>query len=252
MLPQERQIQLMIESKIDRTVLFNSMIHPETRTTINAFEEELNNLYDILSGVKNPVAERIDSIEELAKVIEENPEKYIGFGSIPFGLSYSDNLAWIERYIIANNFRGIGELTPGSGQVPQMEALFRASQEFGNLPLWVHAFFPLKLEDIKELVNLIKCYPDVPTIVGHLGGIYWLDTLKAIKELPNGYLDLSATFTTIAPSFAIREIPERTFFSSDAPYSSPLIAKMNIEQLVTDKYILDQVLGGNIAKLLKV
>jgi predicted TIM-barrel fold metal-dependent hydrolase len=133
-----------------------------------------------------------------------------------------------------------------------MESLFCASQEIGNLPLWVHTFLPLKFEDIKELLALVKRYPTVPTIVGHMGGIYWLDTLKEIKEMPNAYLDLSAAYTTIAPSFAIREFPERTLFSSDAPYSSPLIAKTIIEQLVTDPYVLDHVLGGNIAKLLQL
>ncbi|SFL75275.1 amidohydrolase family protein [Pelosinus propionicus] len=252
MLPPERQIMLMAEAKVDRTVLFSSMVHPEITNDIKMFEEELNKLYDILNGIKDPLNERIHAIEELAQIIKENPEKYIGFGSIPFGLSYSENLKWIEKHIIANGFRGIGELTPGAGQVLQMESLFCASQEVGNLPLWVHTFFPLKAEDIKELLTLVKRYPTVPTIVGHMGGTHWLDTLKAIKELPNAYLDLSATYTAIAPSFAIKEFPERTLFSSDAPYSSPLIAKTIIEQIITDPYVLDRVLGENIANLLQL
>lgn len=252
MLPPERQIQLMAEANIDLTILFTSTMHPEITSCIEEFEEEMNKLYDILNGVRNPLDERIHAIEELSKVIKEHPEKYIGFGSIPFGLSYGENLSWIEKYIISNGFRGIGELAPGSGQVSQLEALFRASQEVGNLPLWVHTFFPLNFEDIKELLALTKQYPTVPTIIGHMGGIHWLNTLKAVKDIPNIYLDLSATFTTIAPSFAIREFPERTFFSSDAPYSSPLAAKTIIEQLVTEPSILDQVLGGNIARVLNI
>jgi predicted TIM-barrel fold metal-dependent hydrolase len=154
--------------------------------------------------------------------------------------------------LLANGFLGIGELAPGSGQVSQLETLFRASQEIGNLPLWVHTFFPLNFEDIKELLALARRYPTVPTIIGHMGGIHWLNTLKAIEDIPNTYLDLSATFTTIAPSFAIKEFPERTLFSSDAPYSSPLTMKTIIEQLVTDQYILDEVLGGNIARILQI
>ena len=252
MLPPERQIQLMSEAEIDKTILFTTMVHPETANSIKAFEEELNKLYDILNGVKDPLVERIHAIEELANIIEENPGKYIGFGSIPFGLSYLENLEWIEKYVIANGFRGIGELAPGSGQVSKLESLFCASREVGNLPLWVHTFFPLKFEDIKELLILVKRYSTVPTIVGHMGGIHWLDALEAIKEIPNAYLDLSATYTTIAPSFAIREFPERTLFSSDAPYSSPLIAKTIIEHLVTDPYVLDHVLGENIANLLQL
>lgn len=250
MFPEELQIEWMKKAGIDRTILFSSTIHPETANSIEMFETELNKLYDILNGVKNPVDERIHAIEELAKIVKGNPEKYLGFGSIPIGLSYDENLAWIEKYIIANDFRGIGELAPGTGTVGKLEPLFRASQEVGNLPLWVHTFFPLNFTDIKELLNLAKQYTSVPTIIGHMGGIHWLDTLKAIRELPNTYLDLSATYTTIAPSFAIKEFPERTFFSSDAPYCSPLTARTIIEQLVTDEHVLQQVLGGNIARVL--
>ena len=252
MLPPQRQVQLMAEAEVDCTVLFTSMIHPETATNMKALEEELNNLYDILNGVKNPLNERIRAIEELATIIKENPAKYIGFGSIPLGLSYNENLDWINKYILANGFRGIGELTPGTGKVSQLEPLFLASQEVGNLPLWVHTFIPLNFDDITELLTLAKRYPTVPLILGHLGGIHWLNTLKAIKDISNIYLDLSATFTTMAPCFAIKEYPERTFFSSDAPYCTPLTARTIIEQLVTDQYVLEQVLGGNIARLLKV
>ncbi|MDF2570130.1 MAG: amidohydrolase, partial [Sporomusa sp.] len=198
MLPPERQIKLMVEAKVDRTILFTSTIHPETATNIEALAQELNNLYDILNGVRNPLNERIRAIEELVTVIEGNPEKYIGFGSIPFGLSYNENLEWIDKYILPNNFRGIGELTPGSGKVSQLGPLFRASQEVGNLPLWVHTFMPLCFEDIKELLTLAQKYPAVPLILGHLGGVNWLNTLQAVKDIPNVYLDISATFTTMA------------------------------------------------------
>ena len=120
------------------------------------------------------------------------------------------------------------------------------------MPLWVHTFFPLNFEDIKALLTLAKRYPRVPTIVGHMGGSHWLPTLKAVKEIPNAYLDLSAAYSTIAPSFAIRELPERTLFSSDAPYTSPAIAKMIIKRLSADQYVLAQVLGGNIMRLLQI
>lgn len=252
MLPPQQQLQLMEEANVDCTILFTSIVHPETAQNIEAFETELNSLYDLLNGDKNPLKERIQAIEELAQITRGNPSKYIGFGSIPLGLSYDENLQWINKYILANDFRGIGELTPGSGEIAQLEPLFLASREVGNLPLWVHTFMPLNFQDIKELLLLAKKYSTVPLILGHLGGMYWLSTLKAVKNIPNIYLDLSATFTTIAPSFAIREYPDRTFFGSDAPYCSPLTARTIIEQIVSDKKILKKVLGENIARLLNI
>ncbi|WP_378955076.1 amidohydrolase family protein [Pelosinus sp. sgz500959] len=252
MLPKDRQIDMMKQAGIDRTILFATTIHPETAQTMDDFSTELKNLYDILNGRKNPVQERIESITELAETIKSNPKKYIGFGPIPLGLSYEENLEWINNYILANNFKGIGELAPGSGQVGKLDPLFQASHESGDLPLWVHTFFPLNFADIKELLYLAQKYSTVPLIVGHLGGIHWLDTLKAVRSLPNIYLDLSATFTTIAPFFAIQEYPERTLFSSDAPYASPLATRTILEQIVHDKQILKEVLGGNIARLLDI
>ena len=252
MLPPERQLAMMKEAGIDKTILFSTVIHPETKSTMAEFESEMNSLYDILDGTKNPLTERIHAINELSLIVKKNPSKYVGFGSIPFGLSYQENLEWINKYILANNFRGIGELTLGTGQSTHLEPLFQATTEAGNLPLWVHTFLPLNFEDIKELLYLAKKYPAVPLILGHLGGTNWLNTLKAVRELPNVYLDLSATFTTLAPSFAIREYPERTFFSSDAPFCSPLTARTIIEQITSDKHILAQVLGGNISRLLNI
>jgi len=252
MLPPEKQIQWMDKANVDLTVLFTSTIHPEIATNLSELEKEMNTLYDILNGTKNPLTERIHAIEQLVAVIKAAPERYIGFGSIPFGLSYNENLTWIEKYILANDFRGIGELAPQSGQILQMDDLFRASQEAGGLPLWVHAFFPLNFSDIKDLLNLAKRYPSVPTIIGHLGGMHWLATLQEIYAIPNIYLDLSATFTTMAPTYAIKEFPTRSLFSSDAPYSSPLVARLVLEQLIDDPGVLSQVLGGNIAELLKL
>lgn len=252
MLPPERQLQWMAEAKVDYTILFSSMVHPELAPNREGVEEELNKLYNILNGTINPHHERICAIQELVDIIKSAPEKYIGFGPIPLGLSYHDSLEWIDRYILANKLRGIGELAPGTGQIPQLEPLFRASHDTGNLPLWVHTFFPLTFEDIKELLNLAKRYPTVPLILGHLGGIHWLNTLKAVKDIPNVYLDLSASFTTIAPALAIQEYPERTLFGSDSPYCSPLTARTIIEQTIKDRYILEQVLGGNISRLLSL
>lgn len=251
-LPPERQLRQMREAGIDKTVLFTTTMHPEKAASLDEFATELEKLYAILNGEKNPIVERRQAIAELAAVIKAQPEKYLGFGSILLGLSYQENLDWIETYILANKFKGIGELTPGTGQVAQLEPLFLAARETGSMPLWVHTFFPLQLSDIRALLALAKKYPEIPVIFGHIGGLHWLDLLRSITELPNVYLDLSAAYTTIALEFAIREFPERTLFSSDAPYSVPGVAKLVIESLVTDRLVLEQVLGGNIARLLKL
>lgn len=251
-IPFHRQVELMENGGVNRTILFTTTIHPERATDLNSFEKEMQALYDVLAGRKNPSIERLAAIDEIKKAIALYPDKYIAFGSMPIGLTFEESAEWIERHVLANNFYGIGELAPGSGHINKLEPVFAASAELGNLPLWVHTFFPLDLNDIIELISIAQKYPMVPLILGHMGGYHWLQTLKLIKDMPSVYLDLSATFTTIAPTIAIQELPGRTLFSSDAPYMLPIVARTIIENSTKDKKVQEQVLGGNIAALLSL
>ena len=79
-----------------------------------------------------------------------------------------------------------------------------------------------------------------------------MDTIKLAKNHKNIYLDLSAVFTTIAPKLAIRELPDRTLFSSDAPYGSPKLSREMVELISPSDKVTEQVLGGNILKLLNL
>lgn len=89
-------------------------------------------------------------------------------------------------------------------------------------------------------------------ILGHLGGANWLSTIKLVLDSKNLFLDLSGTFSVLVASLAIKTLPERTLFSSDAPYGDPLLARETIERLRSDKYVKDLILGENIAQLLQL
>ena len=80
-------------------------------------------------------------------------------------------------------------------------------------------------------MELSKKYSEVTLILGHMGGTNWLQTIKMAKENKNIYLDLSATFTTLAPTIAIKELPDRTLFSSDAPFGDPLLVRQMVEKI---------------------
>lgn len=76
--------------------------------------------------------------------------------------------------------------------------------------------------------------------------------LEFAKTCPNAYIDLSATFSTLAAKMLIAELPERCFYSSDAPYGDPELSRMMIEHMSPSQEIADQVLGLNIARLLQL
>lgn len=251
-LPVKKHISLMDEAGVDKTILFSTSIHPEVTNSLGEFEKELNKLYEIISGRKNSIETKIASIKEQKEIIDKYPSKFYGFGSVPVGLDYEKTASWIEEYVIKNRFIGLGEFSVATGKVRSLETVFQASHDFSNLPIWIHAFWPLNSDDIKEIFNLAQQYPDVPVIIGHLGGVNWLDVIKRTKGTKNIYIDLSASYTTVALSMTIKELPEKCLFSSDIPYGDLIVSKFSIERVCKDKGVIEQVLGGNVAKLLKI
>ncbi len=251
-LPSDNHLSLMNEAGVNKTILFSTSIHPENASRLNEYEVELDTLYKIISGKVNSIDSKISAIEEQCRIIDQHPSKFYGFGTVPVGLDYKDTSSWIEKYVVKNKFIGLGEFTLPPGQIKLLDSVFQASTNFKNLPIWIHAFWPLTLDDIKEIFILAKKYPNVPTIIGHLGGTNWLEVIKMAKETSNVYIDLSATFTMVALKMAIQELPEKTLFSSDLPYGDLVSSRFTIERACKNDAIKKQVLGGNIATLLKL
>jgi predicted TIM-barrel fold metal-dependent hydrolase len=249
-LPVEQQLALMESAGVERTVLFSTRVHPEQAADLEAFEQEMATLFAIISGQrKNGLESAKGAIQEQIQVLQAHPTRFLGFGWVPVGLSYNDTANWLQTYVIAPGMRGIGEFTLAPGQIGLLDPIFALSSEAGNLPLWVHTFDPLTLDDLRALVALSKRYASVPVILGHLGGLHWMETIKLAKACPQTYLDLSAAYTTLAPTLAIRELPERALFSSDAPNGNPLVARTMVEQITPDPAVRALVLGETMARL---
>lgn len=251
-LPTEKHIALMDEAGIDKTILFSTSIHPEMANNLEDYEKELNKLYDIISGRGNAIGTKIKSIKEQCEVIKKYPSRFYGFGNVPAGLDYEQTALWVEEYVVRNNFIGIGEVTIPSGKVGILDSMFKSAHDFSNLPIWIHAFWPLDLEDIRGIFKLAKQYPNVPVIIGHLGGVNWLEVIKMAKETENIYIDLSAAYAVAPLKMAIEELPEKCLFSTDLPFGDLAVGRFTIERACNDKAIINKVMGGNIERLLKI
>lgn len=232
--PPERQIHLLNETGIDRAILFSTTVHPEQFSDLSGTASEIGKLYGMMRGYTNPIEARIRSIRELSQAVCASPSRYYAFGPVPLELTDDKCRGWIKTYIMPHHFIGIGELLPPPGHADILEPLFRISQEFGDLPLWIHTFNPLGWEDIAVILSLASHYLSVPVILGHLGGSFWMKVLQAVKDMPQVYLDLSALFTTMTLTLAVHTYPERTLFSSDAPYGRPLSCLTVLRQNITD------------------
>ncbi len=254
LIPTENQISLMEEAGVEKTILFSTTPHTERAVKFSEFEQELNALNSILSGSisGNERLRRMELItDELCSVINAYPDMFLGFGNVPLFLSNENTCEWIQKKIIDNNLIGIGEISIPAGHTDLLENILQSLMDTKKMPVWIHTFHPLTLADIKNLAVLAKRYNNIPLIFGHMGGHNWLDTIKLAKEQKNIYLDLSAVYTTFAPKWAISEVPDRTLFSSDAPYGNPLLSRKMVELICPDETICEKVLGGNIIKLLE-
>ena len=123
-LPVEKHLDIMAKEGIDKTVLFSTSIHPENAANYSEYKKELTQLHKIISGEVNSIDSRISAINELKQITNAYPDKFVGFGSYPLGLDLAQTEDWINKYIIGNSFKGIGELTVSEGQIKQDRKCF--------------------------------------------------------------------------------------------------------------------------------
>ncbi|NMS91613.1 amidohydrolase family protein [Clostridioides difficile] len=254
MLPINLQLKKMENAGIDKVILFCTAPHPEKAKNYQELKTEMESLYKVLAGTTTKYDNLIrmkKNIDEIVNVIKKYPDKFYGFGSVPLGLSLEDTDKWIEEQIIYNGLKGVGEFTPGTDkQIQELEVIFQSLEKFPKLPIWVHTFNPVSMNGINILMDLTKKYPKVPVIFGHMGGYHWMKVIDFAKSVPNAYIDLSASFSTLALKMAISELPDKCLFSSDAPYGEPLLNIQTLEYLCPSEKIKSKILGENIMRIL--
>ena len=255
MFPTKIQLDKMDAAGVDKTILFCSAPHPEKANNLSELELEMETLHKVLAGAnrkKDNIRRLERNIFEITGAIKSNPDRFLGFGAVPLGLSLEETQEWIEAQITANSLCGIGEFTPGNEQqIMGLDTVFQAIQNTRLYPVWVHTFHPVTLDGIRRLMALCEKYQEIPVIFGHLGGTNWMDVIRFAKEHKNAYLDLSAVFATIAAKMALVELPERCLYSSDAPYGEPYLYRQLIEFARPDQTTAKMALGENMGKLLR-
>lgn len=254
MFPTKEQLDKMDAAGVDKAILFCTAPHPEKASNLNELETEMNTLYKILAGAnsKEDNIKRLErNISEITTAVNENPDRFWGYGAVPLGLSLNETQNWIDTQITSNSLCGVGEFTPGNEQqIMQLDVVFQAIINTKLYPVWVHTFNPVTLNGIKLLMQLCEKYQEVPVIFGHLGGSNWMDVIKFAKDHKNVYLDLSAAFTSIATKMALVELPKKCLYSSDAPYGEPYLYKQLVEFISPSPLTAKMALGENVLGLL--
>ncbi|MGZ9933820.1 amidohydrolase family protein [Streptomyces sp. NC-S4] len=248
--PVHRHIALLDEAGVDRAVLFSTRPHPERATDLASFRREMGVLEETVSGGAGGADGHRAAGEELAAACAAYPDRFIGFGKVRLDRSAERIAADVEQEVVGRGFRGVGELTPPPERAGLIEPVLRAASDHGGLPVVVHGSAPTTAGDLATLAGLARRHPTVPLVISQLGGLNWLTAIELARETPNLYLELSTVGVVFAVRLAIDEVPDRTFFGSDAPYGDPLLARATVERVTGPGLLRDRVLGGTLAELL--
>ena len=141
-LPIKDYLDIMDEAGIDRAILFATSVHPEQANDAGAFEAEMGRLDRVVLAGGTSLEARSASMRELVEMIGRYPDRFAGFGSVPLGLTYEETGRWVEDHVIKNRCVGFGEITVPSGSVKSLSTVLSLASDFGNLPVWTHAFRP--------------------------------------------------------------------------------------------------------------
>ncbi|GAA0272588.1 amidohydrolase family protein [Streptomyces polychromogenes] len=246
----EAHVRLLDEAGVDRAVLFATRPHPERATDLAGLRREMAVLEEALAGGCGTAEGYRTAWRELDAALAAHPERYIGFLSVPLDEGPERIAETVEREVVGRGFHGIGELTPPPGRAALIEPVLRAASDHGRLPVVVHGSAPTTADDLTTLSTLGRRYPRVPLVVSQLGGQHWMQAVELVRDTPNMYLELSTAGIVFAVRLAIRELPGRTLFGSDAPYGDPVLARAMVERVTAPGGVRDAVLGATLAELL--
>lgn len=236
---------------VDKAVLFPTRPHPERAADLAGLRREFAVLDSALDGRGGGSREDFaGALDEVCAAVQAHPGRFVGFGSVPLGLADAEVERAVAEDVVGRGLCGIGELTPAPGRAGRLEPVLRAAADHGGLPVVVHGFAPTTAEDLRTLAALSRRHPRVPLVVSQLGGLHWMEAVELVRDTPGMYLELSTAFLVIAVRLAVRELPERTLFGSDAPYGDPVVARTMVERATESGEVRARVLGGTAAELL--
>lgn len=132
-----------------------------------------------------------------------------------------------------------------------VDPLFAVAEEF-DIPVIVHGASDL-LNSPPEFRIMAQRFPKVSLLMAHMGFFWSVDQAIAYaKECPNLYLE-----TSRAPIFeiqtAVRELgPHKVIWGTDSPFVDYEWEFKKMERATTDPEGYRAIVGGNIARLLKL
>jgi predicted TIM-barrel fold metal-dependent hydrolase len=192
---------------------------------------------------------------EVYDLVKRYPKQVIGFASVPnpyFGRRALDEL---QRAVEVYGFKGIGELeTQPADPVdnPLWIAVLEKAVDL-KVPILVHGGHV-------PCVAAARRVPEAVILLAHMGtgwGVHFneeLDTIEAVKDLPNVYLETGGSITAAGMiELAVEKLgAERIVFGTDNPLLDPAVQKAKITGANISEQSKARILGANMANILKI
>ncbi len=247
--PPENIIKMLDALHIDKAVVCSSGLANGEK--IHTITDAKNTMALVEKAQNNTVLTKsLHEINtEILEAVKQNPQMLIGFGKVD--IFKPDCLKDAEE-VFNMGLSGIGEIIGVHGNVSLLENLVRFSEEHDGYPLFVHCDYPVDAKDLTELAELAKKYPKSVIIIGHFGGDFWLMALDIAKAYDNVYLDISEIVNQVPLKIAAAEIPDKILYGTDAPWDLAESVIVRVSGLDVSDSVKEQIMGGNLARILKL
>lgn len=208
-----------------------------------------------LSSIEALAFEMEGGNREVHRLMKKYPDRIIGFASVPSPYFGQKGLDELQRAVEVFGMKGIGELETSAAypiDIPHWIAVLKKAAAL-KVPVLVHGS-PVASARAAELV------PDVTILLAHMGtglGLTvgeWIDTIEMAKSHPNVYLETCTSITSYGQiERAVQELgSERIVFGTDSPLLDPAVMKAKITSADISAEAKENILGKNMARLLKI
>jgi uncharacterized protein len=171
--------------------------------------------------------------EVVAQAVEKYPDRLLG--AIRINPLFGEEFVWstITHFVENRGLRGVKMVARADFYNPAklsvVGPVLEAAAKY-DIPVLFHSGHPTR--DLPSLQGYAaKHFPDTKVIIAHIGlHDYLTDTIIACKEVPNLYADMSQAWPYDIKAFVRAVGAERLLYGSDAPFQSPLVERVKVEE----------------------
>lgn len=204
-------------------------------------------------AVMFPFVEGNFTNDPIKDAFDQFPDRLIPFCAVnPWQADAADE---VRRCIVDWGFKGLKLHPTINGfhlsDPGLVDPLFQVADEL-EIPIIVHGASDL-LNSPPEFGIMAKRFPRVPLLMAHMGFFWSVDqAISFAKECPNLYLE-----TSRAPIFeiqtAVRELgPDKVIWGTDSPFVDYEWEFLKMRRATDDDAGYGQIVGGNIARILRL